>query len=42
MIRAPAARRIAKRAGTVVLGLIALDCIATLTTLVLGWGMFKR
>ena len=42
MIRAPTARKMAKRAGTVVLGLIALDMIATVTTLVLGWGMFKK
>jgi hypothetical protein len=42
MRRAFTLRRAAKGAGTVVLGFIALDCIATLTTLVLGWGMFKR
>jgi hypothetical protein len=32
----------AKGAGTVVLGLIALDFAATAVTLLLGWGMFKR
>jgi hypothetical protein len=34
-------RRFAKGAGTVVLGLIALDLVATLATLALGWGMIK-
>jgi hypothetical protein len=32
----------AKRAGTIVLGLIALDLVATAATLALGWGLFKR
>ncbi len=35
-------RRFAKGAGAVVLGLVALDLVATLATLALGWGMFKR
>jgi hypothetical protein len=35
-------RKLAKRAGTVALGLVALDLVATLATLVLGWGMFRR
>jgi len=26
----------------IVLGMIALDLVATLATLALGWGMFKR
>jgi hypothetical protein len=34
-------RKIAKRAGAVVLGLVALDLIATAATLALGLGMFK-
>ena len=36
------ARKFAKRAGTVVLCLVALDLIATTLTLTLGWEMFKR
>jgi hypothetical protein len=35
-------RKFAKGAGAVVLGLIALDLVATLATVALGWGMFKR
>jgi uncharacterized protein (DUF697 family) len=35
-------RKFAKRAGTVMIGLIALDMVATLATVALGWGMFKR
>ncbi len=35
-------RKFAKGAGTVVLGLLALDLVASLATLALGWGMFKR
>jgi hypothetical protein len=35
-------RRFARRAGTVVLGLVALDLVATVATLAFGWGMFKR
>ena len=35
--------KLARRARErVVLGLIALDMVATAVTLVLGWGMFKR
>jgi hypothetical protein len=34
--------RFARRAGTVVLGLVALDLVATVATLAFGWGMFKR
>ena len=36
------ARKLAKGAGTVVLGLVALDLVATLATLALGWGFLKR
>jgi hypothetical protein len=36
-----ALRRFAKRAGAVVLGLVALDLVATAATLALGWGMIK-
>ena len=35
-------REFGKTAGTIVLGMIALDLVATLATLALGWGMFKR
>lgn len=42
MRRALNLRKFAKGAGTIVIGLIALDLVATLTTLALGWGMFKR
>jgi hypothetical protein len=34
-------RNFAGRAGTIVLGLIALDLVATLATLAFGWGMLK-
>jgi hypothetical protein len=42
MKRAIALKRVAKGAGAVVLGLIALDLIATAATLALGWGFFRR
>jgi hypothetical protein len=35
-------RKFAKGAGTVVLGLIILDLLATTATLALGWGFLKR
>ena len=35
-------RRFAKGAGAVVLGLVAVDLAATLVTLMLGVGFFKR
>jgi hypothetical protein len=35
-------RKFAKGAGALVLGLIALDLVATVATLALGWGMLKR
>jgi len=35
-------RKFAKRAGTVVLGLVVLDLLATTATLALGWGLFKK
>jgi hypothetical protein len=35
-------RKVAKGAGAVVLGLLAVDLVATLATLILGWGLFKR
>jgi len=35
-------RKVAKRAGAVVLGLVALDLVATVATLALGWGFLKR
>ena len=34
--------KLAKRAGAVVLGVIALDLVATLATAIVGWGMFNR
>ena len=36
------AGKFAKRAGKVVLGLIALDLVATAATAVLGWGLFNK
>ena len=42
MKRAPSIRGIAKGAGAVVLGLIALDLVASAVTLAVGWGFFKR
>ena len=42
MKRAIALRRVAKGAGVVVLGLIALDLIATAVTLAFGWEYLKR
>jgi hypothetical protein len=42
MIRTPAIRKIAKGAGTIVLGLVALDLFATAITLALGWSVIKR
>jgi hypothetical protein len=41
MKRALTVRRFAKGAGAIVLGLVALDLVATVATLALGWGMFK-
>jgi hypothetical protein len=35
-------RKFAKRAGTVVLGLVILDLLATTATLALGWGLLKK
>ena len=34
-------RKIAKGAGTIMLGLIALDLVASVVTLAFGWRMFK-
>jgi hypothetical protein len=34
-------RKFAKGAGALLLGVIALDVVATLATLAIGWGMFK-
>lgn len=42
MRRARAVRGIAKGAGAVVLGLIALDLVASAVTLALSWGFFER
>ena len=42
MKRAVSIRGIAKGAGAVVLGLVALDVIASAVTLGVGWGFFKR
>jgi hypothetical protein len=39
--RALTLRKFAKGAGAIVLGLIALDLVATIATIALGWGMFK-
>ena len=40
--RAVSLRNVAKGAGAVVLGLIALDLIATLTTLAIGASWLRR
>jgi hypothetical protein len=34
-------RKVAKGAGAVALGLMALDLVATAATLALGWGILK-
>ena len=41
MFRTPAVRKFAKGAGTVVLGLVALDLVATIVTLALGWSVVQ-
>ena len=41
-LRSPAMGKLAKGAGTVVVGLIAIDLIATLVTLALGAEFLKR
>ena len=38
----PRLKRYAKRAGFIVLGLIALDLIATAATAGIGWELLKR
>jgi len=38
----PRTRRFAKRAGLIVLGLVALDLIATAATAAIGWELLKR
>jgi len=35
-------RKFARGAGTILLGLVALDLVASLATLAFGWSMFKR
>jgi hypothetical protein len=35
-------RKFAKGAGAVVLAVVALDLAASVATLALGWGIFKR
>jgi len=40
--KAPAFRKFAKRAGAVVLALIALDLVAAAATFAFGWEMFGR
>ena len=41
-VKRAAVRKFAKRAGTVVLGLVALDLLATAATAVFAWGMFQK
>ena len=41
-VKHPALRKFARRAGTVVLVLIALDLIATTATLAVGWQVLKK
>ena len=38
----PRLKRYAKRAGVIVLGLIALDLIATAATAAIGWELLRR
>ena len=38
----PRTRRFAKRAGLIVLGLVALDLAAGAAAVALGWGLLKR
>jgi hypothetical protein len=35
-------RKFGKRAGAIALSLVALDLVATLATVALGWGILKR
>jgi hypothetical protein len=35
-------RKFARRAGAVVLGLVALDLLATAATAIVAWGMFQK
>ena len=42
MTASPRLKRFAKRAGFIVLGLIALDLIATAATAAIGWELLKR
>lgn len=35
-------RRIGKTAGAVVIGLVALDLVATAATALLAWGLFQK
>ena len=42
MKRALTLRNVAKGAGAVVIGLIALDLVATAVTLAAGWRFFAR
>jgi hypothetical protein len=35
-------RKFAKGAAAVVLGIVALDFVATVATLAFGWGMLKK
>jgi hypothetical protein len=41
-VRALSLKRVAKGAGAVVLGLIALDLVASAVTLAFGWEYLKR
>jgi len=38
----PRLKRYAKRAGFILLGLVALDLIATAATAAIGWELLKR
>ena len=42
MKRALTVKKVAKRAGAVVLGVVALDLLATAATALLAWGMFQK
>ena len=38
----PKLRKFAKRAGAVVIGVVAIDLLATAVTAVFAWGMFQK
>ena len=41
-MKRPTLRKFAKRAGAVVLGIVAIDLLATAATAALAWGFFQK